>query len=476
MSDVARGLRRSRNPFITPSATYETIEREVAGIAFDHPGWKRWWIAFAGAMALLGLLVITLGFLFWEGVGIWGNNIPVTWALDIVGYDWWMGVACGGLLTSAVLLLLGAEWRGALNRITETMALLAACAGGVYPIIHLGRPWFFYWNLPYFNTFGLWPQFRSPLYWDAVDIISFLGVAFSFWYIGMLPDLASLRDRAFERAQAGRGKGLLRAQTYGVLALGWRGSASHWQRWVQAYRTVALLGVLVVVALQTGAAVMFAGSLEPGWHDTLQPVSFLVGAMLSGVAVVAVFAVLLRAVFGLQPLITGRHLDVLAKLLLGLTLINIYCYAQSFFITGLTGNSFDTAALARRFGGLHPWAWWTIVGCALVSVQLFWVPALRRSPIMLFGIGVLVAVGMWADHFMVIVDALQQDFLPSSFHPYSIHLWGLATFAGSIGLFLVLLLLFLRYMPVVSILGTRRLARVSAMTPEPARLAGPRHG
>ena len=476
---VARHLARPGRGFLAPGSTFASIEGEVTGVAFDHPGWKLWWLAFVGAMGLLGVLILCLGFLFWDGVGIWGNNIPVTWALDIVGYDWWMGVACGALLTSAMLLLLGSEWRGALNRVTETVALLGACSAGVYPIIHLGRPWFFYWNLPYPNTLALWPQFRSPLYWDAVDIISFLGIALSFWYIGMLPDLASLRDRAFERALAAGGGfwPMLRAQTYGVLALGWRGSASHWQRWSHSYRTIALLGVLVVIALQSGAAVMFAGTVLPGWHDTLEPVSFLAGALLAGVAVVAVLAVLMRWVFALQPLITPRHLDVLGRLLLGLTWLNIYCYAWDFFMTGLTGDAFQVAAMGRRVGsGSHAWAWWAIVGCALLPAQLFFVPPLRRSPVILAGLGALIAFAMWADHFMVIVDALQQDFLPSSFHLYTIDAWGVATYAGSVGLFLVLLLLFLRYMPVVSIVETRRLARLAEPVPVAGRTMALRRG
>jgi len=231
-----------------------------------------------------------------------------TWALDIVSYDWWIGIASGGLVVSAMLLL-DAEWRGALNRITETMALVSAAAAGLYPIIHLGRPWFFYWNLPYPNTFLLWPRVRSPLFWDAVDIVSYLLVCLSFWYVGMLPDLAAMRDRAIERLHDGPGHQLrnLRAQLYGIAALGWRGSARHWQRWMQAYRTIALFGVLLVVSLQTGAAVMFAGTVEPGWHDALSPVTFLFGAIFSGVAMVAVLAVVLRSVFGLTPLITPRH-------------------------------------------------------------------------------------------------------------------------------------------------------------------------
>jgi Ni/Fe-hydrogenase subunit HybB-like protein len=475
-SDIAR---RPGSPFlpdliIAPGQTYDTIGRDIAGIALGHPARKLWWIAFGAALGLVGLLAVTLGLLFWRGVGIWGNNVPVTWALDIVSYDWWIGIASGGLIVSALLLLLGAESRGALNRITETMALISAAAAGIYPIIHLGRPWFFYWNLPYPNTFLLWPQFRSPLYWDAVDIISFLLICLSFWYVGMLPDLATLRDRAFERALAqSRGAPtrwqLFRPQIYGLAALGWRGSAVHWQRWTQAYRTIGLLGVLLVVSLQTGAAVMFAGTVEPGWHDTLLPVAFLFAAIFAGVAMVAVLAVVLRGVFGLQALITERHLELIAVLLLALGIANLYCYAAEFLTTALAGSGFDRAVLLRRFGGPHAWSLWTIVGCALIPVHLFWVRALRQSPVMLALVGVLVAAGMWADHFMVIVVTLQHDFLPSSAHPYSMNFWGLATFAGSAGLFLALLLLFLRYLPVVSILETRRLA--SLPEPETAAVA-----
>jgi Ni/Fe-hydrogenase subunit HybB-like protein len=486
-SDVARrpgtalGVPLLPDRIIAPGQTYDTIGREIAGIAFGHPARKLWWLAFAGSLGLVGLLLVCLGALFWVGPGIWGNNIPVTWALDIVSYDWWIGIASGGLIVSAMLLLLGAEWRGALNRITETMAVIAAAAAGLYPIIHLGRPWFFYWNLPYPNTFLLWPQFRSPLYWDAVDIISFLGIGVAFWYIGMLPDLATLRDRAFERAQAEGGAyptrwQLFRPQIYGIAALGWRGSAVHWQRWAQAYRTIGLLGVLLVVSLQTGAAVMFAGTVEPGWHDTLLPVAFVFAALFAGVGMIAVLAVVLRGVFGLQRLVTERHLELVAMLLLGLGIANLYCYAAEFLTTALAGTGYDRAVLLRRFGGPHAWSLWFIVGCALIPVHLFWVRSLRQSPTMLALVGLLVAAGMYADHFMVIVVTLQHDFLPSSAHLYAMNFWGLATFAGTAGLFLALLLLALRYLPVVSILETRRLTSLKAPAMVTAIAEGARRG
>ncbi len=459
MSDLAADDRRlAITSFIAQGEDANSIGRDVATIAFSHPGYLRWWLALAGAMALLGVLAVTLLTLFLDGVGIWGNNVPVTWALDIVGYDWWMGVACGSLLVSSVLLLADSPARSALNRITQTAALVAAAAAGLYPIIHLGRPWFFYWNLPYPNTFLLWPQFRSPLYWDAIDILSFLGVALGSWYIGMLPDLATLRARAVERAVAQRGRGLLRARLFGLLALGWRGSAIHWRRWGAACRALALMGVLVVIALQTGAAVMFAGSVEPGWHDTLQPIGFLMGAVFQGVATVAVLGVVLRSVFHLEGLITRRHFSLLAWLLLILGLVNLYCYGWECMSAALFGSAFDRALVARRFEGAHAWSLWAIVILALLPVQAFWLPGLRRSAPALLVVGLLVSAGLWADHFMVIVATLQHDFLPSSDAAYGIDVWEVATFLGSVGLFLFLLLMFLRYFPVVSIMDSRRLA------------------
>ncbi len=463
--DVSTGVAAT---FIAPGQTYEAVGREVAGITFLHPHWRLWWLALAGSLALVGVLVITLGFLYWLGVGIWGNNVPVTWALDIVSYDWWIGIASGGLMVSALMLLLDVEWRGALNRVTESMSVLGVVAAGLYPIIHLGRSWFFYWNLPYPNSMDLWPQFRSPLYWDAIDIVSFLVVSVVFWYVGLLPDLGTLRDRAFDRALEANGKGLLRARLYGIVALGWRGSAAHWQRWTHAYRTIALLGVLLVWSLQAAAAVMFAGTVEPGWHDTLLPVAFVAAASFAGVGVVAALAVMLRSVFALQPLITTRHMAIIARLLLGLGLINIYCYAQEFFNTALFGSGYETAVSAHRLAGPGAWSFWLIVFGALLPVQVFWIPALQRSAGALCAVGLLVAAGMWGDHYMVIVTTLQHDFLPSIARPYYIDFWGASTFAGIIGLFLFLLLMFLRYVPVISILETRQLV--------PATDAVPRRG
>ena len=451
-------------PAIHPGEDMNSVGDAVSAIPLTHPAGRRWWIAFAGAVALLGLFALTLGYLLYEGVGIWDNNNAVVWALDIASYDWWIGVACGSILVSGILLLLEAEWRGPVNRIAETVALLGTAAAGLYPIIHLGRPWFFYWNLPYPNTFNLWPQFRSPLLWDAIDIVSFLVVTLSLWYIGLLPDIACLRDHAHGEAarqlaavSPTRKVALFRAQAYGILASGWRGSAAHWQIWGQAYRVVALLGILLVVSVQTGASVMLAGSVMPGWHGTLMPISFLIHAVLSGVGVTAAVIVLIRQVYGLDHLVTDRHLDALARLMLCLGCASAYCYGAAFFDPFLNGDAAGRAVLVRRMEGGHALAFWAAVLGLVLPPQIFWSARARRSAPALAAAGVLVAAGAYADHVMILVVTLTQDFLPSSRLPYAVDVWGIATFVGSLGLFLTLVLLFVRYFPAISITAIRRL-------------------
>jgi Ni/Fe-hydrogenase subunit HybB-like protein len=401
-------------------------------------------------------MIVAVGWLLYWGIGVWGNNIPVGWALDIVSYDWWMGNACGALMVSATLLLMRQYWRGALNRAAETVAVLGAAAAGLYPIIHLGRPWFFYWTLPYPNNLDLWPQFRSPLVWDAFDIISFLIVALLFWYVGMIPDLATLRDRATR---------LRRKQIYGVAALGWRGSAVHWARWLQAYRILALLGVLQAICTQSGASVMYAGTVEPGWHSTLMPAFYIINAAFSGVALVAVVVAIVRYIYPIESLITDQHLDKLGRLILAAGLLSTYCFGADFFFTSLGGDAYDRSVMIRRLSGLYASSFWLTVAASLLPIHLLWFRSVRRSALMLFLLGILVMAGMWGDHFMELVVTQHLDFLPSSQAHYSIGIWAVATWVGTIGLFGVLLLLALRYVPVASIIESRLLARQQAGVP-----------
>ncbi|PPQ40872.1 NrfD/PsrC family molybdoenzyme membrane anchor subunit [Rhodopila globiformis] len=447
MSDQA--IRQSHANYLATPYEDAAIGNEIAGLTFGHPSRTRWVIAFGISALMASWLVIALGWLFYWGIGVWGNNIPVGWALDITNYDWWMGNACGALIISGLLLLLRQHWRGALNRVAESVALLSAAAAGIYPIVHLGRPWFFYWNLPYPNSLLLWPQFRSPLVWDAFDIISFLVVALLFWYVGMIPDLATLRDRP---------AGVLKRRIYGVAALGWRGSARHWSRWNRTYRTLAVFGVIQAICTQCGAAVMYAGTVEPGWHDTLLPAFFIVNAVLSGLGLIAVVVSIVRYLYPVESLITREHLDVIGRLILAAGLLSTYCYLVDFFFTALGGDSYDRSVMMRRFTGLYAGSFWLIVGAALLPVHLLWFRAVRCSALMLFLLGILMMAGMWGDHFMTLVTTQHRDFLPSSQAFYTTSFWAVTTWLGTIGLFSSLMLLVLRYVPVVSIIETRLLA------------------
>lgn len=406
-----------------------------------------YWGGLGFSLALILLLCLTLLLLFWNGVGMWGNNIPVTWALDIVSYDFWIGIACGGLLTSCVLALRGDPAFVTLQTLSATLAVLAAAAAAVYPIIHLGRPWFFFWNLPYPNTFGLWPQVRSPLFWDAIDILAFLGISIPFWYLGMLPALGRLRHAAFARIEQHDGPGTLKAQLYGIAAIGWRGAAMHWKRWLDAYRTLAMCGIGVVVVLQTGAAVMFSGTVEPGWHDTLMPIEFITEAALAGLAILVVLASTVHVIEG-SSAVTARQLDACAWAMLAAGTLAGYCFAVSQLTAAYGGDPAEAVALHRRMFGPQAWSFWLLIFAGLLPVHLFWIGAFRRFTAWRIGIGLVAAAGIWSGHYMVIVATLQHDYLPVSTHPYRTDVWEWTTFAGTIGLFLTLLLILLRVVPV----------------------------
>lgn len=424
----APGARVPRSGFFDPAATDRAARR--AG--------RRWLAVLAIALLLTACLIVSVGYLLYDGIEIWGNNIPVVWALDIISYDWWMGIACGAMLVAAVHRLAFGHGRDTIGRMAETMALFTAAAAAIYPIIHLGRPWFFYWNLPYPNSLGLWPQFRSPLFWDAVDILSFLTVSLLLWYLGMLPDLAAARDGA---------KALRARRIWGVAALGWRGEAAHWVWWQDATRTLAMLGILIAILVQCGASVMYAGSLEPGWHDTLLPVIFIAGAALSGLGAVAVGLGLRRFLWPSAPALDGRDHDRLGLALAAVGLAAIYCYGFDLFFTALGGDHYDRLLLMRRVTGASGWGWWLIVPGALVAPQLLWRRAFRRSPRVLTFVGALAVIGIWGDHAMTLITTLQHDFLPSSAHHWRPTGWAIGTFAGTIGLFLLLLLAGLRWLP-----------------------------
>ncbi|MFA7429763.1 MAG: NrfD/PsrC family molybdoenzyme membrane anchor subunit [Rhodospirillaceae bacterium] len=421
--------------------TFQHVTEEVTHIAL-HPGARRnWWILMAVALLMLGVFFVSTGWLFWLGVGVWGLNIPVNWGMDIINTVWWVGLGHAGTLISALLLIMGRHWRTSLNRFAEAMTLFAAMVAALFPILHLGRPQLFYWMLPYPNDMALWPQFRSPLTWDVFSFLAYIVVSFLFWYIGMIPDLATLRDKTTSpRLKI----------FYGVLALGWRGSARHWVRWRQAYVATALITFHLVVSVHSGVAMLFAAGLVAGWHSTLFPPFFVQSAVFSGVAVVILMAVTLRHAFHLYDLLTLRHLDILAKLLLGTGLLTAYGYLAEGFHAWYSGNPYEMQTLNDRLFGTYAWSAWGSIFLNILLIQLLWFRRVRTNVPLLFGIAAGVTVGMWLERYLLIVSGLYRDYLPSAWHVYETTWpeWGL--FIGSIGLFGVLFLLFARFLPLVS--------------------------
>ncbi len=394
---------------------------------------KLWWFAFGLGGILLLVLCVSLWQVFGQGITVWGNDATVVWALDIVSYDWWMGMACGALVFTGVSML--TESNASLTRLGVTIALFCAIAAAIYPIIHLGRPWYFYWNMPYPNRFGLWPQFRSPLFWDETDILGFLVTCPALWFATLLPDLAKIRDSS---------KGI-QQKLYAVAALGWRFDATHWEAWRQVRSILAILGIVMGLTVQWGASVMYAASLEPGWHDTLLPFSTMVNAVFAGSALLLVIASLL------QPRLRILDMNNLAWTILALGILSTYCYAATFFYSEAFGGSFERAAAARRATGPMGWSFWLVVILALLPVHLLWWRRIRTSPVVLCAIGMAVMAGLWADHFMNLVGSLQQDFLPGVSHGFGVTIWSVSTWLGSMSLFLLPVLLCIRFLPVSSL-------------------------
>ena len=421
---------------------YDRIDKEITRIPLRYPAPRAWWIAFAVACALLALYVVAATVLFARGVGVWGLNIPVNWSLAISNYIWWLGIGHAGTLISAMLLLLGQTWRNSLNRFAEAMTLFAVTCGGLYPILHLGRPWFFYWMAPYPSTMGVWPQFRSPLTWDFFAVLTYLTVSALFWYIGIIPDLASVRDRSKTRS----------AQVfYGLLALGWRGAASHWTRWRRTYRLTAAIAVPLVVSVHSEISLILASGPIPGWTSTVFPPYFVLGAAFSGFAVVSMIAIVLRHALGLQDLVTETHLDLLGKLTLLCGLMTAYGYFAEVFTALWSGEASELETLRNRLIGPMAWSYWGAIVCNFAPLQLLWFRSIRRAPVPLFVISLLVAIGMWCERYMLVVTTLAHHGLVSSFARFSPSFWEWSIYVGSIGLFLTLFLLFVRALPIISV-------------------------
>ena len=402
-----------------------------------------WIISFMIALGLLGVFGISVGTLFYKGVGVWGNNQPIAWAWDITNFVWWIGIGHAGTLISAILFLFKQKWRTSINRFAEAMTIFAVICALQFPIIHTGRPWLaVYWLLPLPNQMSMWPNFRSPLMWDVFAVSTYFMVSLMFWYVGLIPDLATLRDRA---------KNKTRGLVYGVLAMGWRGSNRHWQHYEKAYLILAGLSTPLVLSVHSVVSFDFATSVLPGWHTTIFPPYFVAGAVFSGFGLVMTLMVLARELYGLKHLVTMRVLENMNKIMLVTGTMVGYAYAMEFFIAYYGGNPYELFCFKNRAFGPYAWAYWTMISCNVISPQLFWFRSIRRSIPAMFVISIFVNIGMWFERFVIIVTSLHRDFTPSAWGYFRPTLFDIGTYLGTIGLFFTAFLLFLRFLPMIAI-------------------------
>jgi molybdopterin-containing oxidoreductase family membrane subunit len=397
---------------------------------------------------LLMLLLYSIAALLTIGVGLFGIMIPVAWGFDIVNFVWWIGIGHAGTLISAILLLLRQKWRQSINRFAEAMTLFAVACAGLFPLLHLGRPWYAYWLFPYPNTMGIQPQFRSPLVWDVFAVSTYFTVSLLFWYMGLIPDLATLRDQARQR---------FARFAYGMLAMGWRGSAIHWHRYEMAYLLMAGLATPLVVSVHTVVSFDFAVALVPGWHSTIFPPYFVAGAIYSGFAMVLTLAIPLRKWYGLEDFITLRHLKNMAEVMLATGLIVAYGYLIETFMAWYSGNLYEQYLMWNRAFGPYWYMYWALLLFNILVPQVLWFRAIRTNVVVLFVVAICVNIGMWLERYVIVVVSLARDFMPSAWGRYSATFWDYGVFIGSIGLFFAALFLFVRFLPMISIFEMREL-------------------
>ena len=435
-------------PVIAPGHTFATITDKITSIVLAKKTPLGWYAGLLFVAMFAGLLAVALTHLVFTGIGIWGNNQPVGWAVDITNFVWWIGIGHAGTLISAILLLFKQTWRTSINRFAEAMTIFAVINAGIFPLFHTGRPWLWYWMVPYPNTMNVWPQFKSPLIWDIFAVSTYATVSALFWFVGLIPDLATLRDRASSRA--GR-------MMYGILAMGWRGSARHWHRYEIAYLLLAGLATPLVVSVHSVVSLDFAASIVPGWHTTIFPPYFVAGAIYSGFAMVLTLVIPIRKFYGMEDFITMRHLQNMAKVMLATGLMVAYGYTMEAFMAWYSANTYDGFMMWNRMTGPYWWAYTMLILCNVVTPQSLWFKRVRTSIPALFVISLVVNVGMWLERFVIIVTSLHRDFLPSSWGRYSPTIWDWSTYVGTLGFFLMLLFLFLRFLPMISIFEMRTL-------------------
>ena len=438
---------------------FASVTEVVARVA-EQKTPKGWYLLFGISVAMLLNLGACLAYLVWTGVGVWGNNAPAFWGWPIVNFVFWIGIGHAGTLISAILFLFRQKWRTAINRASEAMTIFAVMAAGLYPAFHVGRIWVIYWVYPLPNQMSIWPNSKSPLLWDVFAVSTYFTVSALFWYVGLIPDVATFRDRA---QKAGR---MMAARVYGVLAMGWHGSNRHWQNYEKAYMILAGLSTPLVLSVHSIVSFDFAVSKLPGWHTTIFPPYFVAGAIFSGFGMVLTLMIPARKWLNLQDLITLNHLDNIAKILLMTGTIVGYAYGIEFFIAWYSGAEYEQFAFINRAFGPYAWAYWIMIFCNVVTPQIFWFRSMRRNATVLFIASIFVNIGMWFERFVIIVTTLVRDFLPANWGYFSPTAIDVLTFVGSFGLFFTMFLLFCRFLPIIA------LSEVKGVMPE----ADPHYG
>jgi molybdopterin-containing oxidoreductase family membrane subunit len=422
-----------------PGHSYATITDKISAVPIDV-GWPRFWIiAFVIAFSIVQLLALSATGLLFKGTGLWGINIPVGWGFAIINFVWWIGIGHAGTLISAILLLLKQQWRMSISRFAESMTIFAVMCAGMFPILHTGRPWLAaYWLFPYPNTMSIWPQPRSPLEWDVFAVSTYGTISVIFWYIGLIPDFATMRDRA--KTATGQ-------KLYGIFALGWRGSARHWNHYEIASIILAGLSTPLVLSVHTVVSFDFATGLIPGWHTTIFPPYFVAGAIYSGFAMVLTLAIPMRAWYNMQDFITVWHLENMAKVMLATGLIVAYGYGMEAFMAWYSGNPWEMFMFKNRAFGPMGWSYWALILFNILIPQLLWIKSFRTSPFWLVVISICINIGMWLERFVIVVTSLYRDFIPSSWGTYAPTVWDWGLYIGTIGFFLMMMLLFVRGLP-----------------------------
>jgi Ni/Fe-hydrogenase subunit HybB-like protein len=444
----AAGYVDLRPPVVGPGQTFNSITRKISDIVLMR-GFKKGWI-FGFAIVFLGSVMLfnTIAYLLLRGVGIWGNHIPVGWAFDIINFVWWIGIGHAGTLISAILLLLRQSWRNSINRFAEAMTLFAVACAGMFPALHTGRPWMDYYLLPHPNTMGMWPNFRSPLMWDVFAVTTYLTVSVLFWFMGLVPDLATLRDTARKKWQR---------VIFGVLALGWRGDARHWHRYETAYLLLAGLSTPLVLSVHTIVSFDFSTGIVPGWHATIFPPYFVAGAVYAGFAMVLALAIPVRKFYGLEDFITLRHIRNCCKVMLATGLIVAYGYVMEAFFSWYSSATFEQFMMKNRMFGPYWFMYWLLILCNVAIPSLLWWKKMRDNLVVVFIISLVINVGMWLERFVIIVMSLNRDFVPSAWRMYYPTIFDFTMFFGTVGFFLTLMFLFIRFVPMIPIFEMKTL-------------------